>query len=64
MITPLYQRNDLLYYEPRTTTSGPAMTWAIFAVNWLVLGNATKAEELFRQGYANVKEPFKVRWRG
>lgn len=53
---------DLLYYANRTTLSGPAMTWAMFAVGWLDAVYHDRAQHFFKQGYANVQEPFKV-WR-
>lgn len=32
------QLNDLTYYTNRTTSSGPAMTWSLTAINYLSLG--------------------------
>ena len=52
--------NDLIFYEPLTDLGGPAMTWAMFAIGWIDLGNYTKAAELFLQGYANIQAPFNV----
>ena len=56
-------RNDLLWYEPVTDPGGPAMTWAIFAIDWIRLGNWTQGAALFERAYANnVRAPFFV-WR-
>ena len=52
--------NDLIYYANYTTTDGPAMTWAMFAMGWLDLANYTQADKLFAQGYANIQAPFNV----
>jgi hypothetical protein len=55
------QANDLAWYEPNTDPGGPAMTWAVFAIGWLDVGNYTRASELFRRGFElNVKPPFMV----
>jgi hypothetical protein len=36
------------------------MTWGIFAINWLRLGEIEKAEETFYRGTWNEQDPFKV----
>ena len=55
--------NDLLWYENHTDVNGPAMTWAIFAIDWMRLGKIPKAAALFNRSYApNVRPPFFV-WR-
>ncbi|KAK7104585.1 protein-glucosylgalactosylhydroxylysine glucosidase-like [Littorina saxatilis] len=53
------RKNDLTYYAT-VTPSGPAMTWGIFAINWLRLGRNDLAEKTFYQGTWNIQEPFKV----
>ena len=56
------RRNDLLHYEPRTNPEGPAMTWSMFSVSWMDLGEEEKAAQLFRRSYEPyVRQPFKVR---
>ncbi|XP_071956538.1 protein-glucosylgalactosylhydroxylysine glucosidase-like isoform X2 [Antedon mediterranea] len=57
------QVNDLLLYEtykgkPVTNPDGPAMTWAMFTINWLKLKNFTKAYDVFNKTFANIQEPF------
>lgn len=59
-LTRTLRANDLLYYESRTDPNGPAMTYAMFAVGWLDVGNHTKAQQLFVRGYANVQAPFYI----
>lgn len=53
---------DLAYYEPRIDTlDGPAMSYAVFAVQYARLGMARKADELFRRAYRpNRRPPFGV----
>lgn len=54
------RRNDLDFYEASTDPNGPAMTKAMFAVGWLELNEVSKAAVSFKEGYANITEPFKV----
>ena len=55
------RENDLSWYEKYTDPDGPAMTWSVFAINWMVLGNYTRAKGLFRRAHANnIKPPFNV----
>ncbi|KAK7506974.1 hypothetical protein BaRGS_00001825 [Batillaria attramentaria] len=53
--------NDLKYYAT-VTPSGPAMTWGMFAANWLRVGrsNKVKADAAFYKGTYNIQDPFKV----
>lgn len=53
---------DLAYYEPRIDPAdGPAMSYAVFAVQYARLGMAHKADELFRRSYRpNLRPPFGV----
>ncbi|KAK6180853.1 hypothetical protein SNE40_008830 [Patella caerulea] len=52
------RRNDLNIYE-KVVGNGPAMTWGMYAVNWLELGgNKNHADELFLRGTKNVQKPF------
>lgn len=54
------RKNDLDIYEACTDQNGPAMTKAMFAVGWLELKEFEKASVSFKEGYANITEPFKV----
>ncbi|XP_077863843.1 protein-glucosylgalactosylhydroxylysine glucosidase-like [Saccoglossus kowalevskii] len=58
---PGMRQNDLEIYEDVTDPNGPAMTWGMFAVGHLELGNYERAAELFERSYSPyVKEPFKI----
>ncbi len=37
------------------------MTWAMYAIGWLDVGNYTRATELFKRGYANIQVQ-EVKW--
>lgn len=52
--------NDLAVYEGTTDANGPAMTWAIYAIAALDVGNATGAAALFSRGYGTVQGNFSV----
>ncbi|XP_013098590.2 protein-glucosylgalactosylhydroxylysine glucosidase [Stomoxys calcitrans] len=53
--------NDLLTYENVTRKSGPAMTWSMFAINFLDVGDKKKAIQFFTRGYEEYVHPeFKV----
>lgn len=53
--------NDLNFYANVTRESGPAMTWAMFAINYLDLNHTEKACEMFMKSYQPyVREPFQV----
>ena len=54
------RKNDLEIYEACTDKNGPAMTKAMFAVGWLELKEFQRASLSFKEGYANITEPFKV----
>ncbi|KAK6182582.1 hypothetical protein SNE40_010234 [Patella caerulea] len=55
------RKNDLLKYEIVTNPMGPAMTWGMFSIGWLELGEEEKAADLFRMSYGNyIREPFKI----
>lgn len=54
------RRNDLEFYEAVTDPSGPAMTWSMFAVGWLELGEAEKAQQELQKCYKNIQGPFQV----
>jgi hypothetical protein len=57
---PTVLANDLSFYEGVTDPNGPAMTWAMFAINWLDVGNYEKSARMFTRGYGNVRPPFNV----
>ncbi|XP_056273539.1 protein-glucosylgalactosylhydroxylysine glucosidase [Pseudoliparis swirei] len=54
------RRNDLEAYEPVTDPNGPAMTWGMFAIGWLEMGEAEKAQHLLEKCYKNIQGPFQV----
>lgn len=59
-MSPQVRRNDLEAYEPVTDPNGPAMTWGMFAIGWLELGEADKAQHLLEKCYKNIQGPFQV----
>ncbi|MBN3294954.1 PGGHG glucosidase, partial [Amia calva] len=59
-MTPEVRRHDLEMYEPVTDPEGPAMTWGVFAVGWLELGEVSRAQEQLNKSYRNIQEPFQV----
>ncbi|NXD14494.1 PGGHG glucosidase, partial [Nothocercus nigrocapillus] len=54
------RRNDLEIYEPVTVLNGPAMTWSMFAVGWLELKEAQRAQSQLNKCFSNITEPFKI----
>ncbi|KAK3591601.1 hypothetical protein CHS0354_013784 [Potamilus streckersoni] len=58
-MTPTVRKNDLVMYE-KVTPGGPAMTWGMFAIGWLELGDSKKADDLFRRQLLNAQAPFNV----
>ncbi|KAM3869958.1 protein-glucosylgalactosylhydroxylysine glucosidase [Diretmus argenteus] len=59
-MSPEVRRNDLDAYEPVTDPDGPAMTWGMFAVGWLELGETEKAQQLLQKCFSNIQGPFQV----
>ncbi|XP_057693026.1 protein-glucosylgalactosylhydroxylysine glucosidase isoform X2 [Corythoichthys intestinalis] len=57
---PEIRRNDLEAYEIATDPHGPAMTWSMFAIGWLELGKAEKAQRLLEKCFKNIQGPFQV----
>lgn len=53
-------RNDLTFYDPITDPGGPAMTWAMFAIGWINVGDFNRSAPHFQRGYSNVHPPFNV----
>eukprot|EP01114_Cavostelium_apophysatum_P014228 TRINITY_DN3638_c0_g1_i2.p1 TRINITY_DN3638_c0_g1~~TRINITY_DN3638_c0_g1_i2.p1 ORF type:complete len:663 (+),score=121.13 TRINITY_DN3638_c0_g1_i2:160-2148(+) len=63
LMYPMSQKvryNDLVYYSNKTDPNGPAMTWGMYAVAWLELGNYENAADIFARSYANIHPPFNV----
>jgi len=48
---------DLLYYEPRISAEGPAMSHSILSILYSRMGNAERAYELFRKSFDPNKRP-------
>ncbi|XP_055591890.1 protein-glucosylgalactosylhydroxylysine glucosidase-like isoform X2 [Uranotaenia lowii] len=60
-MTPRTRSNDLRFYERVTRATGPAMTWAMHAINHLDLGEIEDAERNFERSYRSyVRAPFHV----
>ncbi|KAM9815942.1 protein-glucosylgalactosylhydroxylysine glucosidase isoform 1-T3 [Syngnathus typhle] len=59
-MSPEIRRNDLEAYESVTDPHGPAMTWGMFAIGWLELGDAKKAQHLLEKSFRNIQGPFQV----
>ncbi|XP_064169079.1 protein-glucosylgalactosylhydroxylysine glucosidase isoform X2 [Anguilla rostrata] len=59
-MSPEVRRNDLELYEAVTSPRGPAMTWGMFAVGWLELGDAGKAQKMLNKCFSNIQGPFQV----
>uniref|UniRef100_A0A673A9G7 Protein-glucosylgalactosylhydroxylysine glucosidase n=1 Tax=Sphaeramia orbicularis TaxID=375764 RepID=A0A673A9G7_9TELE len=59
-MSPEIRRNDLETYEPVTDPHGPAMTWSMFAIGWLELGEAQRAQSLLEKCFGNIQGPFQV----
>lgn len=53
------RQNDLNLYEERSDVNGPAMTWSMYAINWLDLGDVEKAADMFSKSYTKyTRMPF------
>ncbi|XP_068800617.1 protein-glucosylgalactosylhydroxylysine glucosidase isoform X4 [Struthio camelus] len=64
-MSPEVRRNDLEMYESVTVLDGPAMTWfslpqSMFAVGWLELKEAQRAQSQLSKCFSNITEPFKI----
>eukprot|EP00759_Apiculatamorpha_spiralis_P053905 PhF_6_TR657/c0_g1_i1/m.956/K22078/PGGHG, ATHL1; protein-glucosylgalactosylhydroxylysine glucosidase len=55
-------KNDLDYYAKRTDPNGPAMTWSMFAVGYLSIGDTVNGMQYFRRGYVNNSLPPYYQW--
>lgn len=53
------RRNDLRIYEA-VTSKGPAMTWSMFSIGNLEIGDITRASTQFTRQLLNVAKPFNV----
>eukprot|EP00761_Pharyngomonas_kirbyi_P003123 gb/GECH01003127.1/.p1 GENE.gb/GECH01003127.1/~~gb/GECH01003127.1/.p1 ORF type:complete len:365 (+),score=73.54 gb/GECH01003127.1/:1-1095(+) len=51
---------DLWYYEPRTDLRGPAMTWSMYCIAYLELGDERNATRMFHQTQRHVHDAFHV----
>ncbi len=53
-------RRDLVYYSSVTDKNGPAMTWALTAINYVVnASDEALGQQLFAKSYSQyVREPF------
>nr|XP_044250939.1 protein-glucosylgalactosylhydroxylysine glucosidase [Drosophila takahashii] len=59
--TSILHNNDLGFYANATRESGPAMTWSMFAANYLRILEMKPANEYFERGYKSYVRPeFKV----
>lgn len=55
------RRNDLNFYVHATRKSGPAMTYSMFAINYLDIGDVTAANEMLDRSYKPyIRKPFNV----
>lgn len=53
------RKNDLTFYAPLTNPKGPAMTWSMFTVGFLDVGDAPTAEDYFYRSYENnINAPY------
>ncbi|XP_050079092.1 protein-glucosylgalactosylhydroxylysine glucosidase-like [Anopheles maculipalpis] len=53
--------NDLLIYEPLTRSTGPAMSWSMYAINHLDIVNYREAATNFNRSYLPyIRGPFHV----
>ncbi|MFT7806964.1 acid trehalase-like protein 1 isoform X1 [Arapaima gigas] len=59
-MSPQVRKNDLEVYAAVTDPKGPAMTWGMFALGWLELGDVDKAEDQLNKCFSNIQEPFQV----
>nr|XP_018670417.1 protein-glucosylgalactosylhydroxylysine glucosidase-like isoform X4 [Ciona intestinalis] len=54
------QYNDLKVYNDCTSAFGPAMTWGMFAINWLQLNDTENAKLMYRRQLRNIHIPFNI----
>lgn len=55
------RRNDLNFYVHATRESGPAMTYSMFAINYLDIGDVKDANEMLGRSYKPyIRQPFNV----
>lgn len=59
-MSPIVQKNDLDVYMNLTDSEGPAMTWSMFAINWMNNENYKAACTIFVRQFANIQEPFHI----
>ena len=56
------RENDLRIYEAVTDPGGPAMTWGMYAIGYLELGQEDRASDLFRRSYDPYVHPPFYMW--
>ena len=56
------RKNDLETYEAVTDPGGPAMTWGMYAIGYLELGQEERAGDLFRKSYQPYYHPPFYMW--
>jgi len=55
------RRNDLNFYVHATRKSGPAMTYSMFAINYLDINDVSDANEMLDRSYKPyIRKPFNV----
>ncbi|KAG5684457.1 hypothetical protein PVAND_013691 [Polypedilum vanderplanki] len=55
------KRNDLLYYDNKTRSTGPAMTWGVHTIGFLDIKDETLAAKFFERSYTvYTHKPFNV----
>jgi hypothetical protein len=60
-MSSVVRQNDLLAYEPLTRVDGPAMTWSMYSIGFIELGDFDKGDQLFGRSYQSyVRSPFNV----
>jgi trehalose/maltose hydrolase-like predicted phosphorylase len=53
------RKNDIVEYE-RCTDKGPGMTYSMYSIGMLELGQLETAEQLFKVQFKNLRQPFRI----
>ena len=53
------RKNDIIIYE-KCTAQGPAMTYSMYTIGMLELGDVATAASLFKVQFKNITKPFKI----
>ena len=56
---PDVRKNDIIEYE-KCTDRGPGMTYSMYSIGMLELGQLDTAAELFKVQFKNLREPFRI----